>query len=673
MNPLLMNFDGKFGEVPFAQIKVEHFLPALKEAIAISKQQIAEIKSNKEKANFENTTLALEHSGEWVGRNARIFFSLNGAETNAEIQALAREISPLLSQFSNDIMLDQELFERVKVVYDRRQELGIKGEDLQLLEKSYKGFVRNGALLSAEKKEELRRLDQELSKLSLQFGENDLAETNQFQLVVDKAIDLQGMPEGVIEAAAATAKQKGLEGKWVFTLHFPSYGPFMTYCKNSELRRQMYMASATKAAVAGERDNREIVKSIAKLRHQRANLLGFKTHSHFVLEERMAGKPETVWTFLNDILQKARPAAEREQKELEDFARKLDRVELKPWDISYYSEKLKKEKFSIDDEMLRPYLQLDRVLEGAFTVAQKLYGLTFHKVALETYHPEVEVYEVKEKERHIGLLYTDFFPRSGKRSGAWATSFRGQEVRNGVNIRPHASIVCNFTRPTDSKPSLLTFREMQTLFHEFGHALHTLLADTVHGSLSGTSVYWDFVELPSQVMENWTYEMEALELFARHYQTGELIPRDLVKKLKDSSSFREGTMTLRQLSLGILDMSWYAQDPQSVIDVEKFEIEVGKSTALMAHVPGSVKSTSFGHIFAGGYSSGYYSYKWAEVLDADTFELFQEKGIFNQEVAKRFRDNVLSKGGTKHPMELYVAFRGKEPSVDALLKRGGLI
>ena len=673
MNPLLNDFTGKFGEVPFDQIKVEHFLPALNESIALAKKQIAELKANPTEPNFENTILAMEYSGEWVSRNARIFFSLNGAETNAEIQALAREISPMLSQYSNDIMLDQELFQRVKKVYDRRIEQGIAGENLQLLEKSYKGFVRNGALLPENKKDQLRRLDQELSQLSLKFGENDLAETNSYQLVIDNASDLAGMPEGIIEAAATTAKQKGLEGKWVFTLHYPSYGPFMTYCQNSSLRQKMYMASATKAAVAGEHDNREIVKQIALKRHQRAQLLGFATHSNFVLEERMAGKPETVWNFMNDILVKAKPAAEREQKELENFAKKMDGAELKPWDIAYYSEKLKKEKFSIDDEMLRPYLQLEKVVEGAFTVANKLYGLSFHKVQVPGYHAEVEAYEVKDGNRHMGLLYTDFFPRAGKRSGAWATSFRGQEVRRGVSIRPHASIVCNFTRPTESKPSLLTFREMQTLFHEFGHALHTLLADTTHGSLSGTSVYWDFVELPSQVMENWTYEMEALELFARHFQTGAVIPHDLVKKLKDSSSFREGTMTLRQLNLGMLDMSWYSRNPESVQNVEQFEIEAGKSTSLMAHIPGTVKSTSFGHIFAGGYSSGYYSYKWAEVLDADTFEFFKEKGIFNKDVAKRFRDNVLSQGGTKHPMDLYVAFRGKEPSVDALLRRGGLI
>ncbi len=674
MNPLLSKFETPFGAVPFDLIKEEHFLPAIKEGIKLAKEEIEAIKNNTEAPSFNNTVVALEGTGEMLGRNAGVFFNLNSSNTNDELQKLAREISPMLSAFGNDIMLDADLFSRVKSVYDNMKSFDLTEEDTMLLNKTYKGFVRNGALLSEEDKGKLREIDAELSKLSLEFGEHNLAETNKYKLVIENKEDLDGIPEGIVEAAAMAAKEKGEEGKWVFTLDYPSYGPFMTYCKNPELRKELYMAMTTKSAKDDEFDNREIVKRIAVLRHNRANLLGYPTHSHFVLEERMAGSPETVHGFLQDILEKAKPAALRDLEELKAFAQKLDNRELKNWDTSYYVEKLKKEKLNFDDEMLRPYFKIENVVDGVFQVANKLYGLTFKQLDLPTYHEDVKAFEVNyENGEHVGLLYTDFFPRGGKRAGAWATAFRGQKIKNGENIRPHASIVCNFTKPTETKPSLLTFREVQTLFHEFGHSLHNLLANTKYSELSGTSVYWDFVELPSQILENWTFEKECLDLFAKHYETGEAIPSDLVEKLKNMLTFREGSTTVRQLSLGKLDMAWYSKDPTDITDVEQFEVEVDKDTALMPHVPGTCFSTSFGHIFAGGYSSGYYSYKWAEVLDADAFEQFKKHGIFNRDIATKFKDNILSKGGTKHPMELYKAFRGEEPSVDPLLRRGGLI
>ncbi|MCK5883390.1 MAG: M3 family metallopeptidase [Bacteriovoracaceae bacterium] len=674
MNPLLTKFDTPFGSVPFDLIKEEHYLPAMNQGIELAKKEIEAIKQNAEGPTFQNTIVELEGIGEILSQATSVFFNLNSANTNDELQKLAREISPMLSAYGNDIMLDAELFARVKSVYGNKENFDLTEEDTMLLEKTYKGFVRNGALLSEDAKNKVRDIDAELSKLSLEFGEHNLAEAKKYKLVISNENDLEGMPEGVIEAASMTAKEKGDEGKWAFTLDYPSYGPFMTYCKNTDLRKELSFAMGTKSAKDDELDNREIVKRITILRHNRASLLGYASHSNFILEERMAGNPETVLNFLNDILTKARPAAVADLDELKAFALKLDNCELQSWDVAYYTEKLKKEKLNFDDEMLRPYFKIENVVDGVFQVANKLYGLTLEEKNLPTYHEETKVFEVKyENGEHVGLLYTDFFPRAGKRAGAWATSYRSQQIKGSENIRPHASIVCNFTKPTETRPSLLTFREVQTLFHEFGHALHTLLANTKYSELSGTSVFWDFVELPSQILENWTFEKECLDLFAVHYETGETIPEDLVNKLKSMLTFREGTNTLRQVALARLDMAWYSQDPSDVLDVEQFEIEVGKDTALMPHTNGTCVSTSFGHIFAGGYSSGYYSYKWAEVLDADAFEQFKKNGIFNREIATKFKDNILSRGGTKHPMELYKGFRGEEPSVDPLLRRGGLI
>ena len=518
-------------------------------------------------------------------------------------------------------------------------------------------------------------IDKELSKLKLKFGENVLAETNNFEMLITDEKDLAGLPEGTIEAAHQLAESKDKEG-WLFTLDYPSYIPFMTYADNRELRKKLAIAAGKKAFKGDALDNQTNVLNIAKLRFERAQLLGYKTHAHFVLEERMAKTPQKVEAFLNELLEKAKPAAQQEFAELQKFAKDLDSIEqLEKWDSAYYSEKLKQKLFNIDDEKLKPYFKLENVINGVFSVANKLYDLHFETITnIDKYHDDVLTYKVTNGQGDlVSVFYADFFPRPGKRNGAWMTSFKSQSIKNGVNDRPHISIVCNFTKPTKSKPSLLTFNEVTTLFHEFGHALHGMLANTTYPSLSGTSVYWDFVELPSQVLENWCYEKEALELFATHYETGELIPMELVSKIKESSTFHEGMQTLRQLSFGLLDMSWHGVDPTSIKDVKSHEFNAFKDTQLFPDVEENCMSTSFSHIFQGGYSSGYYSYKWAEVLDADAFEFFKEEGIFNSSVAKKFKDNVLSQGGTEDPMVLYKRFRGKEPKPDALLKRAGLI
>ncbi|RVT75767.1 M3 family peptidase [Flavobacterium sufflavum] len=675
MSILTKHFDTKHNTAPFSQIKNEDYFPAFQEGIALAKAEIDAIVTNPEASTFANTIEAMDYSGAILDRISSIFFNLNSAETSDEMQKIAQEVSPLLSEFGNDITLNADLFARVKAVYEQKDTLNLNTEQATLLDKKYKSFSRNGANLSEEKKSELREIDKELSKLSLQFGENVLAETNAFQLHLTDEKDLAGLPEGTIEAARSLAKSEEKEG-WIFTLDHPSYLPFMTYAYNRELRKKLAIAFGARSFQNNEFDNQEIVLKIAKLRHKRANLLGYQTHAHFVLEERMAESPEKVMAFENDLLAKAKPAAQKEFAQLTEFAKKLDGIEqLEKWDGAYYSEKLKQQLFNLDDEKLKPYFQLEKVLNGAFVIAGKLYGLTFTEVFdIDKYHDEVMTYEVRDENNNlVSIFYADFFPRKGKRNGAWMTSFKSQYVKDGVNERPHISNVCNFTKPTETKPSLLTFNEVTTLFHEFGHGLHGMLANTTYPSLSGTSVFWDFVELPSQVMENWCYEPEALALFATHYQTGEVIPMEYVEKIKESASFQEGLATLRQLSFGLLDMAWHGQDPTNITDLKAFETEQFANTQLYPDVKENAMSTAFSHIFQGGYSSGYYSYKWAEVLDADAFEYFKENGIFNKEVATKFKDNVLSKGGTENPMTLYKRFRGQEPKPEALLKRAGLI
>ena len=669
-NPLLVPFD----LAPFSKVKNEHFSPAFKILIKEAKEEIEAIANNTAAPTFENTIEAMEFSGNQLDRVSSFFFNLNSAETNDEIQEIAQEVSPLLTEFGNDVTLNPVLFQRVKAVYDTLADLDLTPEQTTLLENSYKGFSRNGANLNEVDKKTLREIDTKLSKLKLTYGENLLAETNGYELHLTTERDLAGLPDGVKEAAAQTAKLQGTEG-WVFTLHHPSYGPFMKYADDRELRMKMAIAFGARGFQDNSFSNKEITLQITKLRHQRGNLLGYTTHSHFVLEERMATSPEKVNQFLGEMLEKAKPFAQKEFDELAQFAKDLDGItEFQKWDSSYYAEKLKKKLFNLDDEQLKPYFKLENVIEGAFTVANKLFGLTFKKVSnIDKYHQEVETYEVYDaKENLVSIFYGDYFPREGKRNGAWMTSFKSQQNKDGKNERPHISNVCNFTKPTDTKPSLLTFDEVTTLFHEFGHGLHGMLANTTYPSLSGTSVYWDFVELPSQILENWCYEKECLDLFAKHYETGETIPMEFVEKIKESANFMEGLATLRQVSFGLLDMSWHGIDPSDITDVKAHERETFDKTAFTPDVAENCMSVAFSHIFNGGYSSGYYSYKWAEVLDADAFAFFKEQGIFNPAIGASFALNILSKGGTEHPMKLYKRFRGQEPNPDALLERAGL-
>tara|TARA_B100000795_G_scaffold268343_1_gene255129 strand:+ start:1806 stop:3821 length:2016 start_codon:yes stop_codon:yes gene_type:complete len=671
MNPLLNDFN----TAPFSKISNSDYKSAIEKAIEIAKVEIDEIIKNSENPTFENTTVALDFSGEKLNRITSIFFNLNSAETNDEIQKIAQEVSPILSAFGNDITLNENLFKRVKSIFDIKETLKLTPEQSMLLEKQYKSFARNGANLNENDKTQLREIDAKLSKLSLKFGENVLAETNAFEMHLTNELDIAGLPESVKEAAKEIAKSKDKEG-YIFTLDHPSYVPFLTYANNRELRKKLAIAAGKKAFQDNELNNEKVVLEIVNLRHQRANLLSYKTHAHFVLEERMAETPEKVIEFSNNLLEKAKPAALKEFKDLENYAKKLDGIDqLQKWDGAYYSEKLKKELFDLDQELLKPYFKLENVIDGVFTIANRLYDLNFEEITtIDKYHEDVKTYNVTDTNgKFVAVFYADFHPRKGKRNGAWMTSYKSQQIKNKINERPHISIVCNFTKPTETKPSLLTFNEVTTLFHEFGHALHGMLADTTYKSLSGTSVSWDFVELPSQILENWCFEKEALELFAKHYETGETIPMKYVEKIKESASFHEGMQTLRQLSFGLLDMQWHGQNPTKITSVKEFENSAFSDTKLYPDVAENCMSTAFSHIFQGGYSAGYYSYKWAEVLDADAFEYFLEEGIFNKEVATKFKENVLSKGGTEKPMELYKRFRGKEPKPDALLKRAGLI
>jgi peptidyl-dipeptidase Dcp len=673
-NPLLEPFNKPYTTAPFSIIKNKHFKPAFVEGIKLARQEIDTITNNIEVPTFENTIEALDFSGQTLDRISSIFFNLNSAETNDEIQKIAQEISPMLSEFSNDITLNKKLFKRVKLVYDIKHELNLTTEQDTLLTKKYKSFVRNGANLNETDKTKLRKIDTELSKLKLEFGENVLAETNAFELHLTNKKQLEGLPDSTIEAAEITAKQKNKKG-WIFTLDYPSYIPFLTYAKDRELRKKLALAFGSKAFQNNKNDNQQIVLDLVKLRHKRANLLGYKSHAHFVLEERMAESPENVTAFLNNLLPKAKPAATKEFKQLAALAKKDGVEQLEKWDSAYYSEKLKKELFDFDQEQLKPYFKLNNVIAGVFTIANKLFDLNFEEInTIDTYHNDVKTYKVTDaKGIYIAIFYADFFPRKGKRNGAWMTSFKGQWIKNGENSRPHISIVCNFTKPTKTKPSLLTFNEVTTLFHEFGHALHGMLANTTYPSLSGTHVFWDFVELPSQLLENWCFEKEALNLFSKHYETNEVIPMEFIEKIKQSSNFLEGMQTLRQLSFGILDMDWHSKNPAEITNVKEFESNSFKSTQLFPDVEENCMSTSFSHIFQGGYSSGYYSYKWAEVLDADAFELFLENGIFDKQTAQKLKTNILEKGGTEKPMKLYKKFRGKKPSNTALLKRAGLL
>lgn len=680
-NPLLQTFTNKDQAIPFNLIKTEHFIPALNTAIAEAKTHFAQIKQNKE-THFENTILALEQMSEKVDVISGIYFNLFSAEASEELQALAQQISPLLSNFSSDISLDADIFHKIKFIYDNRKSLNLSGEDLRLTEKMYKDFSRNGALLSEPDKHKLRQIDQELSILSPKYSENVLKATNAFEMWVEDPADLNGLPPGAIEAAHIAAEQKGQKGKWFFNLQAPSLIPFLTYADNRHLREKIWKANSSKA-FGGPYDNQEIVLKIIKLKYDRALLLGFKNHADYVLQERMAEKPETVFNFLNKILEPSKKAAEKDLQEVRDFRKQLEgKDEIKPWDFAYYSEKLKEQKYAFNAEELRPYFKLENVIEGVFEHAQRLYGLVFVPTTnYPIYHPDVKTFEVydcsntteKSEKNYVGLFYMDFFPRETKKAGAWMTVYREQGLWGSTVKRPHVSIVCNFTQPTPTRPSLLDYDEVTTLFHEFGHALHGLLSKCKYKSLAGTNVYWDFVELPSQIMENWAREKEGLDLFAKHYETGALLPAELVAKIKKAEKFQSGWASLRQVSFGLLDMNWFTTNPSSITNVEDFETRAMAATRIIPKEPHTNMSCSFSHIFAGGYSAGYYSYKWAEVLDADAFEYFKEQGLFNKNVASQFKNSILSRGGTEHPMKLYVEFRGREPDTDSLLRRDGLI
>jgi peptidyl-dipeptidase Dcp len=677
-NPLLQNFDTPFQTPPFDTIKSEHFMPAIEEAIKEAKQEIEDIISQREEPSFENTLESLEFAGKKLSSIASILSNLNSAETNEKIQATMREASPILSEFGNDIWQNADLFERVKLVYKEKDQLSLDHEQKMLLNKTYKAFIRNGADLSGQDKARFKEITKELSQLSLTFGENVLAETNDYELVISDEKDLSGLPNSIIRQAASTAQANGKEGKWVFTLQAPSFLPFMENADNRSLREQFYKAFSSKANKGDKRDNKKIIKDIVNLRSEKAILVGYDTFADYVLEERMAESKDKVKQFLDDLLKQSLPKAKEEVAEIEAFIKEQgENIELQRWDWAYYSEKLKKKKYAIDDELLRPYFKLENVLEGVFLSAEKLYDIRFKEVNnIPLYHEDVTTYEVSTTSGEpVAIFYADFHPREGKRGGAWMTTYRDQYREKGKDIRPLVSNVCNFTPSSPGNPSLLSFNEVTTLFHEFGHALHAMLGNSRYGSLSGANVYWDFVELPSQIFENWCYEKECLDLFATHYETGEKIPQEYVEKIKASSTYHEAYSTVRQVSLALLDMAYFTLEREEALqieDVEFFEEKAMEPTKLLPKVGGTIMSTQFGHIFAGGYASGYYSYKWAEVLDADAFSLFKEKGIFNKDVSQSFKDNILSKGGSEHPMELYKRFRGREPKIEALLERAGL-
>lgn len=676
-NPFLEKYLTPHSTVPFDKIKAEHFEPAIEKGIEENRNEIDAITNNPESPDFANTIIAFEKSGSLLNRVTTVFGNLLSAETNDTLQEIAKKVMPLLSEHSNNITLNEKLFSRIKSVYEQKDKLHLSTEQRQLLNNSYKEFIRNGANLTEAAKEKFRELNKRLSLLTLQFSENSLKETNDYQLVLTEEEQLAGLPESAINAAAETAKEKDVKG-WVFTLQAPSYGPFMMYADNRALRQQLYMAYNTKCLHNNETDNQQIVRDIVNTRMELAQLLGYSNYAEYNLEEKMAQNSSTVYKLLNQLIEAYTPTAKQEYKEIEEFARQTqgDGFTVMPWDWSYYADKLKNQKYKIDNEMLRPYFELGKVKEGVFGLATRLYGITFKKNPdIPVYHKDVEAYEVYDKDgSFLAVLYVDFHPRKGKRSGAWMTEFKGQWIdeNTGENSRPQVSIVTNFTKPTKNRPALLTFDEVETFLHEFGHSLHGMFANSTYESLSGTNVYWDFVELPSQIMENFATEKEFLHTFARHYETGEEISDDLIQRIIDSSNFNVAYACLRQVSFGLLDMAWYTRNDAFEGDVKAYEKAAWSKAQILPELEETCMSTQFSHIFAGGYSAGYYSYKWAEVLDADAFSLFKEKGIFNPEVAASFRENILSKGGTEHPMTLYKRFRGQEPTIDALLIRNGI-
>lgn len=674
-NPFFAAYEAPFGAPPFDKVKEEHFLPAFKAGIAEMEKEIAQITSNPEQPTFQNTIEALEYAGSSVTRVSRVFYSYIGANTSEALQEIAKEVTPLLSKASDDIILNKKLFERVRHVKENAGE-GLNEEQERLLEETYKNFVRNGANLDDASKERLRKINEELSLLSLQFGDNLLAETNGFKLIIENKADLSGLPESVVEAAAEEAKSQGMEGKWVFTLQNASIMPFLQYADNRELREKIFSAYISRGNNGNEHDNKEIIKKIIALRTERANLLGYKTHADYILEDNMARVPANVYDLLNKVWEPALEAAKREAAELQQI---IDEegggFKLAAWDWRYYAEKLKKRKYDLDENELRPYFSLENVRKGAFDVASKLYGLQFKRLDnMPVYHPDMEVFEVTgEDGAHVGVLYTDYFPRDNKRGGAWMNALRKQAVKDGKMIAPIVINVGNFSKPAGGKPSLLTWDETLTLFHEFGHALHGLLSKCTYESLSGTSVPRDFVELPSQIMENWAKEPEVLKSYALHYQTGEPIPDELIEEIQNSGLFNQGFSTVEYVAASLLDMDWHTLTSVEGIDVNEFEKKSLSAIGLIPEIIVRYRSPYFNHIFNSGYDAGYYSYIWAETLEADAFDAFKEKGIFDQETARAFREHILERGGTADPMSLYIKFRGREPGIEPLLERRGLL
>ena len=673
-NPLLKESSAPFGAPEFDKIRNEHYLPAFEAGIAEAKAEIDAIVANQEEPTFENTIEAMEVSGQTLNNVAGIFFNLMEANTNDEMQQIAEQVSPMLTEYSMYVSLNADLFQRVKAVYEKRNELGLAPDQMKLLDDNYKSFVRGGANLSDEDKELYSKWSEELSLITLQFSKNVLAATNAYVLNITDSTQLGGLPEFVKTMAAETAAEKGLEG-WAFTLDAPSYSPFLKYSTERDLRKQIWTAYNTRA-IGGENDNTEIVKKIVDLRIKIANILGYETYADYALEERMAKNKLTVNDFIKNLLEPSMAFAKKDVADVYAFAKKngFEDSQLQSWDFSYWSEKYQQAEYSLSAEELKPYFQLESCIDAVFGLATRLYGITFKELDnVPVYHPDVKVYEVNDADgRHLALFYADFFPRASKRGGAWMTEFRGQSIRNGVEYRPFISTVMNFTKPTADAPALITHDELVTFLHEFGHALHGIFAEGRYGSLTGTNVSRDFVELPSQIMENWAFEPEYLNSFAKHYQTGEPIPAELIEKVVAAKNYLAGYAQVRQLHFGYLDMAWHSLTELPAESAVEFEQKVLAPYAVMPAVDGVAFSTSFSHIFSGGYSAGYYSYKWAEVLEADAFSLFKEKGIFNTEVSNSFRKNILSMGGTEDEAVIYRNFRGHDPQPEALMEKLGL-
>ena len=678
-NPFFNNYSTPHNTVPFHLIKLEHYEEAFMEGMKREKEELDKIINNEEEPTFDNTIIYKdetkgEHYYDLLGRASTVFSCMLGAETNDDLDALAQKMSPLLTQHANDMQLNEKLFKRIKHVYEHHREL--TPEEATLLQKVYDGFVRSGALLNEEGKEQFRRLSEEASLLSLQFSQNLLKENKAFELHITNEEDLDGLPESARQMAVHTAQEQNKEG-WIFTLDFPSYSPFLTYSTKRELREKLYMAKNTEGIHDNPENNLAICTRLINIRRELAQLLGHDTYADYVLEHRMASSIKNVYKLFNDLISAYKPQAIKELKEVEQLAKEMegDAFEMQPWDFGYYSHKLQLQKYNIDSEMLRPYFELSKVIEGVFGLANRLYGISFKENnEIPVYHQDVKAYDVFDADgSYLAVFYADFHPRKGKQGGAWMTEFQGQWInRKGENIRPHVSVVMNFTKPTPQKPALLTLGEVETFLHEFGHSLHGMFANTRFGSLSGTNVWWDFVELPSQFMENYATEKEFLRTFAYHFESGEPISDELIDRIIKSKNYLSAYGCLRQVSLGLLDMAYYTQKDEFKEDIITFEKDAWKDAIITKQLPNTCMTTQFSHIISGGYAAGYYSYKWAEVLDADAFSLFKKNGIFDKNTALSFRENILSKGGTEHPMTLYKRFRGQEPTIDALLERNGI-